>query len=30
MPKRNYFQANKGKLKEQAKIRYSNMSVEEK
>ena len=30
MPNRNYYQANKEKLKEQAKIRYSNKSIEEK
>ena len=30
MPNRNYYQANKEKLKEQAKIRYSYKSLEEK
>ena len=30
MPNRNYYQVNKEKLKEQAKIRYSNKPVEEK
>ena len=30
MPNRNYYQANKDKLKEQAKIRYFNKSIEEK
>ena len=30
MLNRNYYQANQGKLKEQAKIRYSNKSIEEK
>ena len=30
MPSRNYYQANKEKLKEQAKIRYLNKSLEEK
>ena len=29
MPNRNYYQANKEKLKEQAKTRYSNKSIEE-
>ena len=30
MPNRNYYQANKDKLKKHAKIRYSNKSIEEK
>ena len=30
MHNRNYYQANKEKLKKQAKIRYSNKSIEEK
>ena len=30
MPNRNYYQANKEKLKKQAKIRYYNKSIEEK
>ena len=30
MSNRNYYQANKEKLKERAKIRYSNKSLEEK
>ena len=30
MPNRNYYQANKEKLKEQTKIRYPNKSIEEK
>ena len=30
IPNRNYYQANKEKLKEQAKIRYSNKSKEKK
>ena len=30
MTNRNYYQANKEKLKEQAKIRYSNKYIEEK
>ena len=30
MPNRNYYQANKEKLKEQPKIRYYNKSIEEK
>ena len=30
MPNRNYYQDNKGKLKKQAKIRYSNQSIAEK
>ena len=30
MPNRNYYEANKEKFKEQAKIRYSNKSIEEK
>ena len=30
MPNRNYYQANKEKLKKQAKIRYSNQSIEKK
>ena len=30
MPNRNYYQANKQKLKKQAKIRYSNKCIEEK
>ena len=30
MPNRKYYQANKEKLKEQAKIRYFNQSIEKK
>ena len=30
MPNRNYYQDNKEKFKKQAKIRYSNQSIEKK